>query len=59
MDEIEEYPSLEDGCADVVRVSNASFSWGKSAPKEEESGVHRRSLEGFKYVLPGKDLSIG
>ncbi|KAK3787714.1 hypothetical protein RRG08_031943 [Elysia crispata] len=37
MNEIEEYPPMEEGSADVVRLTNASFSWGKSASKEDEA----------------------
>ena len=54
MNEIEEYPPMEEGSADVVRLTNASFSWGKSASKEDEAGGcqhHFSSTFKFSFSL--------
>ncbi|GFR84980.1 multidrug resistance-associated protein 5 [Elysia marginata] len=53
LDELESYPALEDGSADVVRLTNASFSWGKLASKQEEADEElKKSSKGGKKKKP-------
>ncbi|GFN86327.1 multidrug resistance-associated protein 5, partial [Plakobranchus ocellatus] len=58
MKEVDQYPALEEGSPYAVTVTNASFTWGKRALKEEVKdmgGRKRRPRRGKSKDKPGHE----